>query len=82
MQIIMHLHKDADMYSATYIRAYVDIFNNDIYNNSNFLFFNLNLPYFSTKFIKLTSFSENKFSDREESSLIKYYCIRNNLTVF
>ena len=35
-----------------HIRAYLDIFNNDIYNNSNFLFFNLNLPYFSTKFKK------------------------------
>ena len=31
--------------------------------------------------MKLTFFSENKFHDRKESSLTKYYCIRRKLTV-
>ena len=33
-----------------YIQAYSGIFNNDFYNNINFLFFHFNLKYFSTKF--------------------------------
>ena len=32
--------------------------------------------------MKLTFFLENRFYDRKESSLTKYYCIRSKLTVF
>ena len=33
-------------------------------------------------YIKLASSSENKFYDRKESSLTKYYRIRSKLTVY